>query len=713
MATVEDIIHKVTGYYPTANTALIKKAYDFAEKLHQGQLRKSGEPYLQHPVEVASILTELKMDVPTIVTALLHDTVEDTHVSLEEIKKEFGIEVSGLVDGVTKIGKMRFRTTQEKQAENFRKMLLAMAKDLRVIIIKLSDRLHNMRTLQYLAPTKQFRIAQETLDIYAPLANRLGIAWIKTELEDLALRFVKPEIYEKLVEKVAKKKAERESYIEKVNKILYEILVKHGIKAEISGRPKNFYSIYKKMESRNLEYEQIYDIVAYRIIVNNVAECYEVLGLIHSLWKPIPGRFKDYIAMPKANGYQSLHTTVIGPDAERIEIQIRTREMHDIAERGVAAHWIYKEGEMTPSELNKFRWLRSLVEFHKEVSDSSEFLDVVRVDLFAGDVYVFTPRGDVVELPAGASPLDFAYNVHTDVGNRCVGAKINGRIVPLKYQLKSGDTVEILTSSTQQPNKDWLGFVQTSRAKSKIRQFIKQIERARSLELGTELLEKEFRKRGASLQKLEKSGDLEKVAKEMNYQDVHGLLIAVGYGFIPSKQVTKKLFPQPIEKLDKPKERVQDVTRKTPSQYISKAIKIRGVGDVLVRFAKCCVPVPGDPVTGFITRGRGVSVHRADCSRLLTHDEERRVDVEWDIEGTKPERNVRVRVVSVDTPGLLVRMSEVFSTHGINIVKAQIRTTKDRKAINLFEVSVTNLPQLQEVMKEMEGVEGVISVERL
>ncbi|OGQ34283.1 MAG: GTP pyrophosphokinase [Deltaproteobacteria bacterium RIFCSPHIGHO2_12_FULL_43_9] len=713
MPTLDDIIHRVNSYYPSANTDLIKKGYEFAEKQHEKQVRKSGEPYLQHPVEVAIILTELKMDVSTIVTALLHDTVEDTGVALEVIKKEFGEDVANLVDGVTKIGKIRFRTTQEKQAENFRKMLLAMAKDLRVIIIKLADRMHNMRTLQYLPSNKQVRIAQETLDIYAPLANRLGIAWIRSELEDLSLRYVKPEIYEKLVEKVAKRRAERETYINKVSQILRQEVSKHGLKAEVSGRPKNFYSIYKKMESRNLEYEQIYDIVAYRIVVGSIAECYEVLGLIHSIWKPIPGRFKDYIAMPKANGYQSLHTTVIGPDAERIEIQIRTKEMHDIAERGVAAHWIYKEGHMAPSELNKFRWLRSLVEFHKELRDSTEFLDVVKVDLSAGDVYVFTPRGDVVELPPGATPLDFAYNVHTDVGNRCVGAKVNGRIVPLKYNLKSGDTIEILTSQTQQPKKDWLNIVQTSRAKSKIRQYIKQIERVRSIELGIELLEKEFRKKGTTFQKLQKQGELEKVAKEMNYQDIDGLVMAVGYGFIPPKQVIRKLFPPLPEKSGQPLDKSAESVRGETRVFTSKAIKIKGVGDVLVRFAKCCVPVPGDPISGFITRGRGVSVHRADCSRLLSHDEERRVEIEWEAEGVKTERNVKVRVLSIDIPGILVKMSEVFGSHGINIVKAQIRTTKDKKAINIFEVSVTNLPQLQELIKEMEGVEGVISVERL
>lgn len=712
MATVEEIKSRILSYYPSATISLIDKAYNLAEKQHEGQQRRSGEPYLHHPVEVASILTDLKMDIPTIVTALLHDTVEDTGISLEEIRKEFGEEVASLVDGVSKIGKIRFRTTQEKQAENFRKMLLAMAKDLRVIIIKLADRLHNMRTLQFLPTTKQFRIAQETLDIYAPIANRLGIAWIKAELEDLALRYVKPEIYEKLVEKVAKRREERESYISHVNEILRKELKKHDLKVEVAGRPKNFYSIYKKMESRNLEYEQIYDIVAYRIIVNSISECYEVLGLIHSLWKPIPGRFKDYIAMPKANGYQSLHTTVIGPNAERIEIQIRSKEMHDIAEKGVAAHWIYKEGHMAPSELDKFKWLRSLVEYHREVRDPTEFLDAVKVDLFAGDVFVFTPRGDVFELPLGATPLDFAYSVHTDVGNHCVGAKVNGRIVPLKYQLKSGDAVEILTSATQKPNKDWLNIVQTSRAKSKIRQFIKQIERVRSLELGKELLEKELRRQGASFQKLEKSGELNRVAKELHYHDMEGLVIAVGYGFLPPKHVTVKLFPASPESLEKHAVVTQPI-KEVAKEYPTKAIKIRGVGDVLVRFAKCCAPVPGDAVSGFITRGRGVSVHRADCSRLMTHDEERRVDVEWVAEGTDSERNVRVKVVSVDTPGLLVKMSEVFGAHKVNIVKAQIRTTKDRKAINIFEVSVTNLPQLRELIKEMEGVEGVISVERL
>ncbi|NDD91772.1 bifunctional (p)ppGpp synthetase/guanosine-3',5'-bis(diphosphate) 3'-pyrophosphohydrolase, partial [bacterium] len=471
-ATVDTICNSLLSYYPEAKTELIRKAYQFADDCHKGQTRSSGDPYIIHPTEVAQTLTELKLDIPSIITGLLHDTVEDTSATFEQIEKEFGKDIAELVDGVTKLSKITFKTSEEKQAENFRKMILAMSKDIRVILVKLADRLNNMRTLEHLAAHKQKNIAQETLDIYAPIANRLGISWMKLELEDLCLRYLHPDAYYKLAQKVAKKKRERESHIEDVTNILEEKLKEYDIHASVMGRAKHFYSIYKKMERRSLDFDQVHDIIAFRIVVDNITECYKALGVIHATYKPVPGRFKDYIAMPKANGYQSLHTTVIGPSGERIEIQIRTQEMHQVAEAGIAAHWKYKEGKFDSRSRENVEWVHRLLEWNKDLADPNEFLETVKIDLFAEDVFVFTPTGEVKELSHGATPLDFAYAVHTDVGNRCVGAKVNGTIVPLKHRLKSGDTVEVITSPTQTPSKDWLKIVKSPRAKAKIRAFI-------------------------------------------------------------------------------------------------------------------------------------------------------------------------------------------------------------------------------------------------
>ncbi len=706
---VKEIVEGLLRYHPEAQKETIYKAYELSKKAHLGQKRQSGQDFLSHPLAVSKILVEMKLDVPSIITGFLHDIVEDTLVTLDEIKKEFGEDVAHLVDGVTKLSKIKFNTTEEKQAENFRKMFLAMAQDIRVIIVKLADRLHNMRTLGYIPYQKQQRISQETLDIYAPLANRLGISWLKSELEDLALRYLKPEIYYKLVERVVQKKKERQKYVDEVVEVIESTLKKYNINAQVKGRPKHFYGIYKKMEEQKLDFDQVFDVLGFRIIVDKISECYEVLGVIHSVWKPVPGRFKDYIAMPKANSYQSLHTTVVGPYGEKVEVQIRTKEMDLIAERGIAAHWHYKEGHMDRKDVESFTWLRQLVEYQKELKDPSEFLDTVRVDLFPGEIYVFTPKGKVMELPTGATPIDFAYSVHTEVGNHCVGARVNGKIVPLRHKLKSGDTIEILTDPNRLPSKDWMQFAITSRAKSKIRRFIKEEQRQRGLEIGKELCGKMFRKYSLNFQKFYMSEDLKPIAKTLNYKSVDNMIVAVGYGLLGAENIAQKCAP--IEVLKK-EESVKRAPPPLSKEGSVSHIKVRGLDDILVHHAKCCNPLKGDSIIGFVTRGRGVTIHRANCAKMLASDPQRKIEVSWD-RGVDVQRRIKVKVICLDKKGLLVEMSKVFTDSGINIVSAQIRTTRDKKAINIFTVNVTDTNQLREVMRTMEGLDGVISVERL
>ncbi len=713
--TLEALCRVVLVHHPDADLDIIRKAYQFSFKAHQGQRRTSGEPYIYHPLQVAHILAELKLDSTTVATGLLHDTVEDTVATPEQIQKEFGPEIAGLVDGLTKISKITFQTSEEKQAENFRKMILAMAKDIRVILVKLVDRLHNMRTLQHLKPEKQARIAQETLDIYAPLANRLGLSSVKRELEDLGLRYTKPEIYYKLVTQVAKKMKEREKYTADVQALIQAAIRDHGYpNTSVSGRPKHFFSIHQKMERRSLTFDQLYDITGFRILVESVEQCYGALGLIHSLWTPVPGRFKDYIAIPKANLYQSLHTTVIGPGGERIEIQIRTHEMHDTAERGIAAHWAYKEGGRAGGQdQERFSWLNRLLEWNKEVSDNTEFLETVKLDLFTEDVYVFTPKGRVMEFPQGATPLDFAYAVHTDLGTHCIGAKVNSRMVPLKYKLKSGDSIEVLTSVNQTPNKDWLKIVKTSRAKNKIRSYIKAMEHERSKMSGQNILDKDFRRDGVSLAQMVKDGSLKKIAEGFSLKTVEDLFSSVGYGKISSKKiltrVTHKESSEPAEK-KQPMERIaEEAARKSKEKH---SVKVRGVDDLLVRFARCCSPVPGDNVIGFITRGRGISVHAKACPKVLGTDPNRLVDIDWDL-STKAERKVQIRIVCADRPGLLGEMSEAIGAHEVNITNARIGTTKDRRAVCLFSLTIADLAQLKTILSKLNSIPGVVSAERV
>lgn len=720
--TLEELLSKIRSYFPQADLKIIEKAYTFSERAHAGQIRRSGEPYISHPLSVAGILADLHLDLDSIATGLLHDTVEDTHATLEDIRREFGDAIAQLVDGVTKIGQMKFKNSNEKQGENIRKMIVAMGRDVRVLLVKLCDRLHNMRTMNFMPFEKQERIALETLEIYCPLAGRMGISSLKTELEDLCFRYYRPDMYYELIQKLRKTEAETNRYIAEVKGMISAELLRANFKFEVYGRSKHLWSIYKKMQSRNIDYEQLYDVLAFRVIVETVAECYGVLGLVHSLWKPIPGRFKDFIAMPKANNYRSLHTTVIGPGGERIEIQIRTREMHLVAERGIAAHWKYKErGKFADdSEFQKANWLRDLVNSHQQVKSADEFLDSVKTDLFDSEIYVFTPKGEVREFPEGATPLDFAYGVHTELGNRCTGARVNGKMVPLRYQLQNGDTVEIVTSKTQVPSKDWLKYAVTNKAKQKIRQYVKEEQRRRSLALGKELVEKEFRKFGMAAVKFLKGPEYEAFLKENGLRDQEELYVKVGYGRLDTKNLVERLSPTHLAKEAAKTEENTFMERvvKAAAQKTRRSnslVSVDGMDDVLVHFAKCCHPIPGDSISGFISRGRGVTVHRADCPKAFEMDQLRKVDVAWTsahaVEGQ--ERMVRVRVVSHDVPGLLKSMSEVFAVQGINIESAQIRTTKDKKAVCNFEVSVRDATQLNNAIYELQKIKGILGVSRV
>jgi guanosine-3',5'-bis(diphosphate) 3'-pyrophosphohydrolase len=715
MLRFNDILERLLLYNPNADVDLLRKAYVFSAKVHLGQVRLSGEPYLIHPLEVAGILTQLKLDVASVATGFLHDTVEDTLTTLEEIRETFGQEIAQLVDGLTKISQISLRSSEEDQAENFRKMILAMVKDIRVILIKLADRLHNMRTLKHHLPERQVEVAQETLDIYAPLAHRLGIDWIKSELEDLAFQYLHPDIYQDIQSKIAKKEKERTRYIDEVKRTLIKKLYENHIEGEVTGRLKQTYSIYQKMKVQNIDLDQVFDLTAFRVVVNSIKECYDVLGIIHSLWKPIPGKFKDYIGLPKENMYQSLHTAVIGPYGERIEIQIRTHEMHRVAEEGIAAHWKYKEGKaLEEADDKRFTWLRQLLEWQHDLKDDAEFMESVKVDLFPNEVYVFTPKGSVKQFPVGATPIDFAYSVHSDVGNHCMRAKVNSKIVPLKYQLRSGDTIEIMTSPGAKPSKDWLKAVKTSRAKTKIRQWFTAEEREKSITLGKEILDKELRKYSLQQAKLIKSGDLAKVAAEFSFKEVDDLIAAVGYGKLTANQIIGKILPQ--ERLEQQQEEQEEGRLKHLIKRITRgprdALLIKGVDNVMVRYAGCCNPLPGDKVVGFITRGRGVTIHASDCRNAMDDDPHRRVEVEWD--STKEySYPVRIRIYSDDKKGLLAEISNSISSTEANIKNAEVNTTDENKAISTFEVEIRDLTHLKKVIKGLEKIKGVDRVERM
>jgi GTP pyrophosphokinase len=710
---LQTLIEEIPKYQPGADLEVLRRAYRFSEASHRGQQRASGEPYLSHPVEVAHLLVDFKMDVTTVTAGLLHDVLEDTSATKADLEREFGKEIADLVDGVTKIGKLAFSSREERQAENFRKMLVAMARDLRVLVIKLADRLHNIRTLDYLPPERSRAIARETLDIYGPLAHRLGMAKVKAELEDLALRALHPEDYVDLQKRVAKRRLEREADINHVIAILEKKLTEVGIESQIRGRPKHFYSIWKKMHEQGKEFDEIYDLTAVRVITSSVRDCYGTLGVIHSLWKPVPGRFKDFIAMPKVNMYQSLHTTIIGPKGDPVEIQIRTREMHRIAEDGIAAHWLYKEKKTGRDKLDdSLVWLRQLMEAQLETKDPREFMDTVRVDLFPDEVYVFTPKGDVKALPEGSTPIDFAYTVHTKVGEHCVGAKVNGKLVPLRYTLRQGDIVEIITSPNQHPSRDWLKIVKSTRARSKINQWLKTEERARSLALGRELFERESKKYRLNATALLADDAISQLARDMGFPGPDDLLASIGYGKTSVQHVLGKLAPEEVG------ESTAETRPKTGTRpKVESGVKIRGVDDLLVRFPKCCSPVPGDAIVGFITRGRGLTVHTRDCLMVAKSvlDHERLINVEWDTEepvvATRP---VRIAVyLGNDRPGLLSEITGAISSRNGNITKAEVTVTEDKKGINHFVVEVADLPQLQSIMAAIREIRDVTQVERV
>ncbi|HEY8517865.1 MAG TPA: bifunctional (p)ppGpp synthetase/guanosine-3',5'-bis(diphosphate) 3'-pyrophosphohydrolase [Candidatus Binatia bacterium] len=714
--TLESLVSKVQSYLPAAPVEVIRRAYEFSAEKHKNQRRATGEPYVSHPLEVAGIIADLKLDVPSIATGLLHDTVEDTLTTLGQVEALFGTEIATLVDGVTKISQINFTSREEHQAENFRKMILAMARDLRVILIKLADRTHNMRTLNGLPPQKQAAIAQETLDVYAPLAHRLGIYWMKSEMEDAALHALHPEIYYQLKRAVAKKKTERERYIREVQAILAKQFEAAGIECTITGRPKHFYSIYQKMRSRNLLYEQVSDLVAFRIIVDTVRECYEALGVVHNHWKPVPGRFKDYIALPKQNGYQSLHTTVIGPRGERIEVQIRTQEMHRVNEEGVAAHWKYKGSSgIDLQDVQRFQWLRQLLEWQQQVKDPHEFLHSFKEDLFPDEVYVFTPKGDLLNFPQGATVIDFAYRIHSEVGHHCSGARVGGRLVPLRYQLQSGDTVEIITTRRQTPARDWLKWAKTPRAKEKIRAWIKAQQAARSMEVGREILARDLARHHLDFGKLTRDGTLERVAHEFGLKNLDALMSQVGYGKLTARQVLEKVVPE--SELATPQQEkegtLQRLFRAVARRPGTSGVKVSGVDDVLVRFARCCDPLPGERIVGFITRGRGVTVHAMGCVKVLEADPQRRVDCVWRDDTDHVPRPVRLEVMCVDEPGLLAAITKAIAQSGINISKAESRSVPDQKALNTFEVMVQHADDLTRVMRNLTRVRGVMRVERL
>jgi GTP pyrophosphokinase len=715
---IENLILKIEQYNPQADMKQIIKAYNFAETAHEGQLRNSGERYFVHPFNVAMILADMNMDTPTIIAGLFHDILEDTNITYETIVSEFGEEVANLVDGVTKLRKLNYKTKQENQAENLRKMVMAMAKDIRVIIIKLADRLHNMRTLEYMSDEKKKEKALETLEIYAPLAHRLGISKIKWELEDLSLRYLDPEGYYDLVDKISKQRKEREAYIQDIITTLQKKLDEMDIHCEISGRPKNFYSIYRKMVYQNKSFEQIFDLTAIRVIVDSVKDCYGVLGMVHTLWKPIPGRFKDYIAMPKPNMYQSLHTTVIGPKGEIFEVQIRTWEMHRTAEYGIAAHWKYKEGTTKSDNFDdKLTWLRQLLEWQKDLKDPKEFMESLKIDFFTDEVFVFTPKGDVIDLPNGSTPVDFAYRVHTDVGNSCVGAKVDGRIVPLDYKLKNGNIVSIITSNNTGPSRDWLKIVKSSQAKSKIRQWFKKEEKDLNLNRGKEILEREVKRQGYKPADMIKEDWLKSIASKLSLSSTDALYAGLGYGSVTLSQIMtklkefyKKYYINKDEKDNIGKNIGSTVKKDHP---LAQGVIVKGLDNIKVRFSRCCNPVPGDEIVGYITRGRGVSVHRADCPNIKElRKDERFIEVEWDTQ-KKASYKAEIQIKASDRTGFLAEVTQKMTDSNLTVISLNARTNKEKVALINITLGIKDIVELRDLMKKIKKIKGVIDVYRV
>jgi GTP pyrophosphokinase len=703
MLTIEDVIDKVLKYRPKANIELIKKAYIFSREAHCAQIRKEGIPYIYHPLAVADILADMKLDSATITAGLLHDTVEDADMTIDDISDMFSPEVAFLVDAVTKLSKLQFSTVEEAKAENFRKMFLAMSKDIRVILIKFADRLHNMRTIEFLPPEKQKRIALETLEIYAPLANRLGIGWMRNEFEDLSFKVLYPEEYEDLVKKVAKRKEEQQAYINKIISIVSEKLKEMNIPFKIFGRVKHYYGIYQKMIKQKIPFEQVYDVIGIRVITDTAPHCYDILGVIHSQWTLIPGRFKDFISLPKSNYYQSLHTTVIGPGGERVEFQIRTEEMDIIAEEGIAAHWRYKERkDLNERETKIVAWLRELI---KEISDPKELLDAVKAEVIPDTIYAFTPKGDVKELPVGATPIDFAYAIHSEVGAHCAGAKVNGRIVPLNYQLQSGDVVEIITSPHQKPRKDWLQFVVTQRAKNRIKHYLRHEERQQAINIGKQLFEAELRKNGIS-SSISKSDKVNNILQSFSVQSLEDLYFLIGHAKISVHQVINKLVPESereeIPTVKKPAER-----RRDNKQFIS----LKGVDEVLYHIAKCCMPVPGDDIIGFITRGKGISVHRKDCENIKHLEKERLIEVFWTSDGSSKVQT-KISLECLDKAGILATITGLLSANNVNITAVKANSTADKRAFIEFTIEVKDRNHLSDIINKINQIPEVLLIKR-
>jgi len=696
---------QIKTYNPSANFDLIKESYLFSKMKHDGQIRASGEPYFIHCLETAKNLVSWRMDVDTISAGFLHDILEDTNTSQAELRKKFGDEITLIVEGVSKISSLPFRGIIENQAENFRKMILAMSKDIRVILIKLADRLHNMQTLEHLKRESQLRIAEETMDIYAPLAHRLGMAKVSADLGDLSLQYKNPDIFNELKKQVDSELKARGEYLEELVHIIKNTLEKAEIKADVEGRRKSIYSIYQKMQTDGLSFDDIHDLFAFRVLVDSEKDCYASLGIIHSEWKPVPGKIKDYIAMPKTNGYQSLHTTVIGSGGKPVEIQIRTFEMHKVAEYGIAAHWLYKEGKLASQEDARFSWLRRIVEDMQEINNPRQFMESVKVELFPDEVYVFTPKGEVKVLPKGATPIDFAYSVHTEVGHQCIGAKVNGRGVPLKYELQSGDIVEINTRSGSKPSRDWLRIVKSSSAKSKIRHWIREQERAQSFQLGQELLETEMRERRINTKNLLKSEQLLQVAQQLKFSSVEDLLVQIGYNKLSAQHVTNLFAPETIQKEEKPL-----LDERPQKGYSRNGVKVGGIDHPLVRFAKCCNPIPGDEIVGFITRGRGVTIHVASCSKV-TDETERLLNAEWADTSLEALYPVDISIEGNDKKGLLAELAAAIAKESVNIASGNINTVGNRAATS-FTIQVTSLAHLQKVMDNIGKIKGVTKVER-